>query len=419
MDTAARPQLTETGKPLSIGWVSMMFPYLPSRGGFRLYGGNLISQLAKRHRVDLISFLQDDDAEHLDWAKPYCSSVTTIPTTRNSIAGKLANLVTTFGYGRPLHHRKRLRAILEEGLRAHKWDVLHVEGDFVGGIIPDDLPIPKVLSLHDSWTLRCAEMLNCAQNLQEKLYFQVLTRLEPRWERMLYPRFDRATVVADRDLEEVRKVVPDARVALIPYGTDSDYFHPVEVKKEPATLVFHSHLGYSPNIAAALEFANEIFPLIQRERPDAVFHLVGAKPAPQIQELASRPGIKISADLPDLRPAVCSANIYVCAIRYGTGLKSKMLEAMAMRMPIVCYPGSTVGIDVVHDQHVLVAQDPAGFASHVLALLSDPQRASRLAQAGRKLVEDRYSWDSRARAYEQLYRQVMEERGRSNGNGRH
>jgi glycosyltransferase involved in cell wall biosynthesis len=397
----------------------MMLPYLPSRGGFRLYGGNLITQLSKRHRIDLITFLQDDDAEHLDWAKQHCNTVTTIPMRKPSFVGRVANAVASFSSGKPLRYREQMRTILEEGLRTRKWDVVHVEGDFPGAILPDDLAIPRVLSLHDSWTLRCAEMLNCAQNFQEKLHFQLLSRFEPRWERLLYPRFDRATVVADRDLEEVQRVVPKGRFDLIPYGTDSDYFHPVEVEKHPTTLVFHSHLGYSPNIGAALEFANEIFPLIQRERPDAIFHLVGANPGPQIQELASRPGIKISANLPDLRPAVCSASLYVCAIRYGTGLKSKMLEAMAMRMPIVCYPGSTVGIEVVHDQHVLVAQDPRSFADHVLALLRDPARASRLAQAGRQLVEQKYSWESRAIAYEQLYRRVIEERGRSNGNGSH
>ena len=165
--------------------------------------------------------------------------------------------------------------------------------------------------------------------------------------------------MAEPDLREVRKTVPNAKVDLIPYGTDTDYFYPVDVSKQPETLVFHSHLGYPPNIEAALEFANEIFPLIRQEAPNTVFHLVGANPGPKILELATRPGIKISANLPDLRTAVCSAGIYVCAIRYGTGLKSKMLEAMAMQMPIVGYhPGSTVGIDCVYGEHLLAATTP-------------------------------------------------------------
>jgi glycosyltransferase involved in cell wall biosynthesis len=304
-----------------------------------------------------------------------------------------------------------LGAALRDGFAAGKWDVLHVEGEYAGGLLPADLPVAKVLSLHDSWTLRAAEMLKCAQNWREKLYYTFLKHHEPRYEQLVYPRFERCTVVASPDLDAVRKTVPSAKVDLISYGTDTEYFHPVDVPKQPGTLVFHSHLGYAPNIEAALEFANEILPLIRRQAPEVTFHLVGANPDSKIQELTSRPGIKISANLPDLRSAVCSAEIYVCAIRHGTGLKSKMLEAMAMQMPIVGYhPGSTVGIECVYGEHLLAATTPQEFAAHVLDLMRNPAKADAMAKAARKLVCEKYSWESRARAYEDLYQRVQEER---------
>jgi glycosyltransferase involved in cell wall biosynthesis len=247
----------------------------------------------------------------------------------------------------------------------------------------------------------------------------LLKYYEPRQERLVYPRFERCTVVAAPDLEEVRRTVPKAKVDLIPYGTDTEYFHPLPVQKQGAVLVFHSHLGYAPNIEAALEFADAIFPLILREVPAATFHLVGANPGPKVQALASRTGIKLSANLPDLRSAVCSAQVYVCAIRHGTGLKSKMLEAMAMRMPIVAYhPGSTVGIDCVYGKHLLAAETPQEFAAHVVELLRHPEIADQMAQAARELVEQKYSWESRARAYEELYERVIQERrAATNRNG--
>lgn len=395
---------------MRIGFVSQALPYLPSRGGFRLYGGNLLRCLSRRNQVDLISLLREDDAQHLDWPRQYCASVSAIPTNGASLPLRVANVAAAHLWGKPLHHRAALARLLQEGVRAGRWDVLHVEGGFVGGLVPGELPLAKVLSLHDSWTLRCAEMLQCAQSLPERLYYTFLKYHEPRYERLVYPRFERCTVVADRDVEEIRRVVPRARVELIPYGTDTEYFHPVAVEKQPKTLVFHSHLGYAPNIEAALEFANDIFPRIRREVPDAVFHLVGASPVAKIQELTLRPGIRLSANLPDLRAAVSAARLYVCAIRHGTGLKSKVLEAMAMRLPIVCYPGSTVGIACVPGKHLLVAQNPQKFADHVLDLLRHPERAERIAQAGRELVEAEYSWESRSRSYEELYQRVIEER---------
>lgn len=400
-------------------FLSQTLPYLPSNGGFRLYGANLIRHLSQRHAVELVSLLEEDDENHLDWPRQYCSDVLGVPKANGSVPRRFANISSAYLRGRPFAGRKEIATALRAGVAGGRWDVLHVEGGYAGGLVPPDLPIPRVLSLHDSWTLRCEEMLKCSQTTREKLYYTFLKYHEPRYERLVYPRFDSCTVVAERDLQEVRRIVPEARVALIPYGTDTEYFHPVPVEKQPGVLVFHSHLGYAPNIESALAFANEVLPTIQREVPTASFHLVGASPSPKIRALASRPGIRISADLPDLRAAVCSGQIYVSAIRYGTGLKSKILEAMAMQMPIVCYPGSTVGIEAVPGQHLLLARDPREFAQGVLDLLRNPKRAEQLAQAGRRLVEDRYSWESRAYAYEHLYGKVIEEwQSRADGHRR-
>jgi len=393
---------------MKIGLVSQALPYLPARGGFRLYGGNLIRHLSRRHEIHLVSLLIEDDAQHLDWARQYCASVTTIPSASHGKLMAVPSALAAHFWGRPLQQRRAMARALDG--RSRDWDVMHVEGGYAAGIVPD-LPMPKVLSLHDSWTLRCEEMLKCAQTSGERLYYKLLSYHEPRYERLVYPRFERCTVVAEPDLVEARRVVPSARFDLIPYGTDTEYFHPVDVPKQPHTLVFHSHLGYAPNIEAALEFANDIFPLVRAQVPDAIFHLVGASPGQKIQDLASRPGIKISANLPDLRPAVCSAQVYVCAIRHGTGLKSKMLEAMAMRLPIVGYPGAIVGLEgSAPGKQYHLAQDPKEFAAHVVSLLKDPARADRMAQAGRDLVEEKYSWESRARVYEELYEQVIKER---------
>jgi glycosyltransferase involved in cell wall biosynthesis len=356
----------------------------------------------------LVSFLVDDDAAHLDWPQQYCASVHTVAVPRKNVLLAPASALSAYLWGRPLQKR---RPVVER-LRRHvgEWDVLHVEGGYMGGVVPEDLPVAKVLSLHDSWTLRCDEMLQCVQTVKEKLYYRMLSFHEPRYERLVYPRFDRCTVVAPPDVEAVHKTVPDCTVALIPYGTDTEYFHPVDVPKDEHTLVFHSHLGYAPNIEAALEFANDIFPLVRKQVPKAVFHLVGANPDPKVLGLAARPGIRISANLPDLRPAVCAGQVYVCAIRHGTGLKSKMLEAMAMRLPIVGYPGATVGLTVEHGVHVFEAKTPEQFAAYTVDLLRHPDRAERMAEAGRRLVEEQYSWESRAHAYEVLYERVIEER---------
>lgn len=394
--------------------VSQALPYLPSRGGFRLYGANLIRCLSQRHEIDLISLLQEGDRDHLDWPSRYCSHVETIEVARPPLSMRAANFLAGYASGRGLHQREKLAKILFPAIAAGRWDAIHFEGGYVASLVGGRLHVPAVLSLHDSWTLRCREMRACARTWNERLYYAALAAREPRFERQLYPQFDSCTVVADPDLAELRRVVPGLRAELIPYGTDAEYFRPLPVEKQPANLVFHGHLGYAPNIEAVTEFAHEIFPLVRRHAPAATFHIIGADPAPQVRALVGLDGVELSENLPDVRPGVCAGSIYVCPIRHGTGLKSKVLEAMAMRMPIVAYhPGSTVGIDCAHDEHLMAAETPEAFAQHVLTLLREPLRADRLAKAARALVAQKYSWESRAAAYENLYRRLQAERIRA------
>jgi glycosyltransferase involved in cell wall biosynthesis len=401
---------------MKIGWISSSLPYLPSRGGFRISGANLIKRLSKRHTIDLIAILREDDANHLDWVAPYCESVATFPLRQRSVAARAANFVSTYAVGKQLNARAEMHGEANRGFQSKQWDVLHVEGGFAGGVVPAELPLAKVLSVHDAEVLRAEEMLHCELSFRQKMNYRLRKITEPRYERFVYPRYERCVVFAERDREFNERLIPEAKFTVIPNGIDLDFYQPQPVEKQPATLVFHGHLSYPPNVQAALEFANEVFPLIQAQVPGAVFSLVGASPAPEIRALASRPGITLAADLPDLRAALCAAAVYVCPVRFGTGIKNKILEAMALGLPIVGYPGSTAGIDCASGTHLFVVNEPQEFANQVLALLSAPGVATRIARAGRRLVEEKYSWEARAAEYERLYEQVIAER-RAAGNG--
>ena len=395
---------------MRIGWISSSLPYLPSAGGFRIAGANLIRRISRRHSVDLISLTRDDDEQHSDWIARYCDSVVTIPCAQSKFIRRVADFVSGYVCGGELSCRSALQYALGHCFEERNWDVLHVEGGLVGGFIPARFPIAKVLSVHDAEVLRCQEILRCAIGPRGRVHYHARVYYQRRYARLVYPRFECCVHVAERDVAFNKKLVPGAKFKMIPYGVDGDYFKPMAIKKERFALVFHGHLNYPPNIQASIEFANDIFPLIQRECPDSSFHLVGASPAREIRRLTTRPGSKVSADLSDLRATVCSAEVYVSAVRYGSGIKNKILEAMAMRLPIVGYAGSTAGIECVSGKHILVADGPQQFAACVLDLLNRPDRANQIAKAGRELVEERYSWESAASAYETLYAEVIAER---------
>ena len=395
---------------MNIVFVTQALPYLPCRDGFRLYGANLLRRLARRHQIHLISFLQGGDCDHLAWAKEHCLTLTTLSSNGGKGLLTRINLFTTYALGKPLRHRKNISSALAAGWEPRDLHVLHVEGDYAGGLVPPELPIPRVLSLQNSRKVRCAQMANCSTSRRERLYYHVLNRVEPRYERLVYPRFDCCVVVADKDARAIRAAAPESQLAVIPNGIDAEYYRPKSGTYRGPTLVFHGNLGYAPNVHAATEFAREIFPLIQRESHHAEFHLVGAKPVKQIRELASLPGIGLSANLPDLRNALCSSRVYVCPVRHGAGFKNKLLEAMAMGLPIIAYPEAVCGMNCTPGKHLLLAENVQEFVRLALELVNHPKRGEEIGRAARQHVVDNYSWDSRADEFESLYRQIIENR---------
>jgi glycosyltransferase involved in cell wall biosynthesis len=398
---------------MNLLFVTQALPYLPAQDGFRLYAANLLREFGRRHQVDLISLLQEDDRRHMDWCQEHCASVTTFLASETSAFFKPFQFAATYGLGRPLHPRRKVVEAIRRGFAERRWEVMHVEGGYVAGLIPDGLPIPKILSLHDSWKVRCEQMSQCSPSRRERSYYRILSRVEPCYERFVYPRFDRCVVVAESDARAVRKTVPGSNVAVISNGIDTDYFRPLPAKAPNLVLTFHGNLSYAPNVEAAVNFAEQVLPLIRAQSPAVSFHLVGARPVEAIAALARRPGITLSADLPDLREAVGSARVYVCPIRHGSGVKNKLLEAMAMGLPIVCYPESAAGIDGVPGTHLLIARDAEMFANAVQWLLRNPERSVEMARAALALVQQKYSWGSRSRAFEDIYKQVLMERGAS------
>jgi glycosyltransferase involved in cell wall biosynthesis len=403
---------------MNIGFISQSLPYLPSADGFRLIGANLLRHLGSHHRIDLVSLLTEDDANHLDWPRAYCATINTIRTRSFNPFRRALNLTSALLRGRQLHYRRELNAMLRRLSRQFSWDVMHVEGGFVAGLI-DEMRLPAVLSLHDAFTLRCDEMLRCSRSVRERAYYSVLRHLEPRYARRLYPRFARCVFVAPRDCTAVQALVPDSHCVVIPNGVDTGYFRPVGTAATGPTLVFHGNLGYAPNVDAVRTFVHDIMPRIVRRVPEVVFHLVGATPSPDILNLVNHPRVKLSANLPDLRSAVCAATVYVCAVRHGSGIKNKILEAMAMQRPIVSYPAALDGIGCRPGEHLLTAASPDEFSDHVLMLLRCPERASDLGSAARKFVEEHYSWESQAHAYEQLYAAIIRENAGGSRRVRH
>lgn len=394
---------------MNIGFFSEALPYLPCREGFRIYAANILGALARRHRVHLVTFVNPDETSSLGWVRRHCASVATIPLARHSLPARTLSLVWAYSRGTPLHYVEAAQTLLERGRQRDAWDVLHVEGAFAGGLVPRSFGLPRILSLHDSEAFRWRDLARCAEKANERFQAWVMAQHAARYERLVCPRFDRCVVVTDSERVRLRSVAPAARIEVIGNGTDTEYFRPEGQRagRRPV-LAFHGNLEYTPNVLAAVELVEEILPRVARVVPDVKVLLVGARPGARVRRLGRQDNVEVRADVPDVPDALEATWLYVCPVRHGGGIKNKILEAMAMRLPVVAYPEAVDGIDAIDGVHLAVADGPERCAAEVIRLLDDPARADALGRGARGLMERCYSWDSRAAAYESLYRALGE-----------
>jgi len=213
---------------------------------------------------------------------------------------------------------------------------------------------------------------------------------------------------------EFRSAADRLRVTVVPNGVDTERFTPPRGEQRHAdTIVFTGKLSYHANIAAAKYLIEDIMPLVWGGHPDANVVLAGANPVRSIRALARRnpERVRITGYVEDLGAEIGSAVVAAAPIVYGVGIQNKVLEALATATPVVATPAAVRGIPGT-PEGVVVADGPSAFASALVRLLQNPDKASALGAAGRAYVEQHCTWESSVAKLEEVY-QIAIERGRA------
>ncbi len=283
------------------------------------------------------------------------------------------------------------------------FDVFYVDGLLMAQYVMDTgLERPAIIDLHDCMTLLFERKMRIERNWLRKLALYLETRSMALCERSLSRVFSAIITNSPVDEEYLKSVAPAAKTLTIGNGVDTDFFSPADAEGDPRRLIFTGVMNYGPNEDAAIHFAEKILPLIQQRQPEAEFWVVGKDPTERVRRLSERTGVHVTGGVPDVRPYLAKASIFVCPLRYGTGVKNKLLAALAMQKPVVATRQSLDGLDLLENEHLLVANEPVEFATKVVQLIEDPDHARHLASSGRAFVGDRYSWESSAKTLEEV-----------------
>lgn len=224
-------------------------------------------------------------------------------------------------------------------------------------------------------------------------------------EREAFPHLDAVVYVSEADSDAARRRHPSARIETRPNGVDTELFRPAEHRVDEPVVVFEGTMDFAPNVEGALHLGRNIFPLVQREIPDARLVLVGRSPVPEVRALASD-AVDVTGTVDDVRAHVQRGAVFACPLLGGVGQKNKVLQAWALGVPVVATPISVEGLEVRVGRNLVLADDPRPFARAVVDLLRDPERRDALARAGRETALEHYSVATRMDQFESLLRDV-------------
>ena len=262
---------------------------------------------------------------------------------------------------------------MRRGLKSNRYDVIHLFGGIqVYGYRNLVMQIPNVIVPYESFSLFLSRSLSRERNPIRRLSLRAQLATAERYEQRMFAGFDRLIVVAEPDKQMLRSLNSLLPVYVIPNGVDTDYFKPTGQETTQPMLLFNGNFEYAPNVDAALVMARQILPIVKAQIPQVRLMLVGNNPPHALTSLALKDdSIEVTGRVPDMRPYLDKAMIFVSPLRYGAGIKNKVLEAMAMQKPIVATPLSCDGIGSVNEKHVLYGTTPEELAAGIIRLIKD------------------------------------------------
>jgi glycosyltransferase involved in cell wall biosynthesis len=390
---------------MRILFLSAWFPH-PATNGSQLRIAQLLRQLAPRHEVHLLSFSDAPATPDVPAAMTsLCRSLEIVPQPLfdpRRVRARLGFLSRRPRWLVDTHSPEMAARIAAAVAAPPGFDVIVASQTSMAAYAPWFGSVPALFEEVElaPWS----GQFRHAPSLVTRVRFGLTWTKHRRYLASLLPRFRACTVVSEEERRLLTEAAPAYRpVEVIPNCVDLVSYADVRETPIPDTLIYTGSFRYLANHDAMQWFISEILPRVRAVRPGVELRITGDAGGRSVPPGA---GVRHCGHVDDIRPLVAQSWISLAPIRVGGGTRMKILEAMALGTPVVATRKGAEGLGVTPGEHLLVADDAAAFADHLLRLLGDPALRRRLAAAGRALVADRYDWRRVGPDFEALVERV-------------
>jgi len=378
---------------MRILFVTYRVPYPPVSGD-RLRTFQLLSLLLKCGvEVFLITFVTStSDQAHVRRLEEMGVQVTQVKLNMSWARVKAA-VFSLLLWNVPLQCLIYMKSAMSAGIKyivsEHKIDITYVFLARMGQYyIPGSTAI-QILDYMDAFSEFYASRSLIGRKLSlSTLIDYVESKKLKRWEAKLLRQFDASTIITDYDALKISK---DSPPVVIPPHVDD--FLGYEVSGQPSlsspSIILFGEMGTFYSECAVLFAVNQVMPIIWEHLPSATLYVVGSKPTKVITSLAS-PRVVITGFVDDMRHYIAKADVSIVPIFMGSGLKLKIIQSMALRVPVVSTSIANLGTNAEDGKHLLIADSAEKFAQSVILLLKDPAYNMHIADQAFGFVEERF-----------------------------
>lgn len=390
---------------MRILFILPQIPYPPESGG-RIVTWNLLRRFAGQHDCWVAClYHHENELESLPVVAECVREIKAFPAgPRISPARMLRSLFQGRPYKAVRFWNSEMSAYIQDLIRTEKIDVVHAQNFYAAQYVRGDEPCLRV---------------HYKENIEGRVMARYAGATSPPWswllpveawrtlrfERRLLGRFHHVLSISNHETETLRSYDSITPIHHFPPGVDLES-HPVlpEASNKQPVVLFTGTFSYPPNDQAARWFLERVWTRVWSQLPGVRLQLVGNAPRAWLREWNGREGVEVTGRVPAMRPFYENASLVIVPLLVGGGVKLKLLEAMALGRPVVTTSIGAEGIELEAGNHVEVADDAEEFAGRVVALLQDPRKRRTLAAHARRLIEERYDWDtlvdSKMRDYE-------------------
>jgi polysaccharide biosynthesis protein PslH len=383
---------------VNILYLCHRFPFPPKRGG-KIRPFNMIRHLGQAgHTVHVVSLVRSpEEAAEGQGIAAHCAAFD-MGAVREPVqfARMVARLPlptpSSMGYFYSPALARRVNVLLA----SQKWDLIFVHCSSVAQYVEHVKGIPKILDFGDMDSQKWLEYahykpwpLSWGYTLEGHKMLAA--------EKQLSKRFDVCTATTRAEWLTLKDYGTAGATDWFPNGVDASFFCPDEAAGGAAhydadTISFIGRMDYYPNQECMSRFCKTVWPLLKAQRPAMKLLIVGADPTPAMRALGELPGVTVTGSVPDVRPYVRGSALMVAPLAIARGTQNKILEAMAMGVPVVTSAAAAGGVDAEAPQHFLVADDAPALAEAVLRVVNNPTERARLSAAGRERMLTHHAW---------------------------